>query len=295
MKGRIFLFLLVLLFGFLQCGYCTVLADVYWHMSDEPPSSNWITWPYEATSEDIINFSGPSILAGSPCIAEEFYGGVPTLAIDHINKTIELLFEPPVSEICFTVVVCGLFGQFGPLGEGEWLFFSDAGGDIRFHIEFTVSPPPIIEMEYPNGGESFVAGSSHVVHWRDLRFEDVCPSTYVLEYSIDNGSNWITDVTIPGRCSALWTVPDVNSDECLVSVYDTSEPDKGDQSDQTFTIYQCTESFAADYNVDCYVNGYDYSLFAWWWGFEMAAMSELAEMASTWLECSNPYDPDCGD
>ena len=101
-------------------------------------------------------------------------------------------------------------------------------------------------------------------------------------------------MTIPGRCSALWTVPDVNSEGCLIRIYDISEPDKSDQSDQRFTIYQCTQTSAADYNMDCYVNGYDYSLFAWWWGLEMADMNDLADLADSWLMCGNPYDPLCG-
>ncbi len=295
MFRRTYFFVLAVVCGFSVCGYCTVVSEVDWHGGESPPSEEWIIWPYEPTTEGIINFSGPSVPAGSPCMAEEYYGGVPTITIDHNNRSIELWFEPPPSEICFPVLVCGLEGRIGPLEEGEWLFSSNAGRDIRFNIEFSVSPPPIIKLEDPNGGESFVAGSGHVVSWRDLRFEGICPSTYELEYSTDNGHNWITDMTIPGRCSVLWTVPDVNSDECLVRVYDISEPDDGDQSDETFTIYQCTESFGADYNVDCYVNGYDYSLFAWWFGLEMSDMSELAELASTWLECSNPYDPDCGE
>ena len=309
MKERIYLLTLVLFFGFSQCGYCTVVTEVDWHPGSEPPSWSWIIWPMHPTADDIIGFAGPTAMEGNWCEATRHYGGWPTITIYHGNKTVELWFMPPAPDYCPAVVapVCGLQGQFGPLDEGEWVFFGNVDipdlpdprrggeGDIAFSIEFTVAAASLVELDDPNGGESFVAGSRHVVSWRDLRFEGICPSTYELQYSTDNGNNWITDMTIGGRCSALWTVPDVNSDECLVRVYDISEPDDGDQSDNVFTIYQCTESFAADYDVDCYVNGYDYSLFAWWWGFEMAEMSELAELASTWLECSNPYDPDCGD
>ncbi|MHC4214584.1 MAG: hypothetical protein ACYSWP_14570 [Planctomycetota bacterium] len=279
---------------------CLAVAEVGWNGGLGP--DYWIIWPTESTTEDIINFSGPTMCGGDNCCfgdhckAERYYGGIPAITIDHENRTIELWFEPPPPPndvYCIQVGVCGLDGQFGPLEQGEWLFFSDTGRDIRFNIEFSVTPPPIIELENPNGGESFVAGSRHIVSWRDLRFEGFCPSTYNLQYSTDNGHNWTTQMTIPGRCSTLWTVPDVNSDECLIRIYDTSEPDNPDQSDQTFTIYQCTQSFAADYNLDCYVNGYDYALFAWWWGFEMADMNDLAELADSWLLCSNPYDPLC--
>ena len=257
----------------------------------------------DPTADDIIGFSGPTDWASNSCYAGLLYGS-PNITIDQGNRTVELWFEPPSGGYCIALwaPVCGLVGQFGPLEEGEWVFFSNSTfpyppfpGAILFSIDFTVSATSLLELSDPNGGESWVAGSRHLVVWDDLRSEDTCPGTYVMEYSTDGGQTWITEETVPGICSLLWTVPDVNSQECLVRVYDSADPEISDQSDNVFTIYQCTESFAADHNVDCYVNGYDYSLLAWWWGFEMAEMSELAELANTWLECSNPYDPDCID
>ena len=303
MFRRTYFFVLAVVCGFSVCGYCTVVSEVDWHGGEIPPSEEWIIWPENPTFEDGIHFSGPTEVGSNACFAEIQYG-YPTLTIDHNNKTVELWFEWPGPFGClmFWAPVCGLEGQFGPLEEGEWVFFSNSTfpyppfpGPILFSIDFSVTAASLVKLDSPNGGEFWVAGSRHLVQWDDLRSEDTCPGTYVMEYSTDGGQTWETEETVPGRCSLLWTVPDVNSQECLVRVYDSADPEISDQSDNVFTIYQCTESFAADHNVDCYVNGYDYALFAWWWGYEMAEMSELAEMASTWLECSNPYDPDCID
>lgn len=292
MRERLFLAASLVVGIFSSCGYCSVVAEVDWHQGEEPPSETWIIWPSEPTSDEVINFSGPTIRAGSPCAASEYYGGWPTITIDEYNRTIELWFEPPPGGLCAPIIVCGLEGRFGPLAEGEWLFFGDHD-ELRLHIRFEVSVGPLVKLEDPNGGESLVAGSLHEVRWQDLRTPGTCPGVYVIEYSTDNGHTWITEFTVGGRCSYWWSVPEVDSDECLVRVSDISYPGRGDRSDETFTIYQCTKQLPGDQNTDCYVNGYDYALVAWWWRFGLSDMHELAALADSWLMCGDPFDPGC--
>jgi len=306
MRKRLFLVAFLVVGIFSSCGYCSVVAEVDWRRCTEPPIERWTIWPRNPTSTDIIDFSGPTGMYSNGCYGDMAMGGSPTLTIDEAQRTVQLWFQPPAPDICMDVVipVCGLEGQFGPLSEGDWVFFCDGTAPDpwvppdpwqwpRFHIPFDVSAAPLLKLEDPNGGQSWVAGSLHKVRWRDLRAEGACPGVYVIQYSTDNGHTWTTELTIPGRCSFWWSVPDVDSDECLVRVSDASDPAASDRSDQTFTIYQCTKQLPGDQNVDCYVNGYDYALVAWWWSFGLADIHELAALAESWLMCGNPFDPGC--
>jgi hypothetical protein len=47
--------------------------------------------------------------------------------------------------------------------------------------------------------------------------------------------------------------------------------------DDVFTIFQCPGVIPGDLNGDCYVDWKDF-----------------ADFAANWLECGNPFDPNCG-
>ena len=95
-----------------------------------------------------------------------------------------------------------------------------------------------------------------------------------IEYSANNGADWTPIDTSANIGSYSWLVPDVNSDECLVWISDAGYRPAGDLSDDVFRIYVCTLAF--DLNHDCVVDFFDFSL-----------------LASEWLECGDPADPDC--
>jgi len=101
------------------------------------------------------------------------------------------------------------------------LFVSKSGWDAR--------------VLAPNGGEIWQAGSAKVIYW--LFTGTGCFVNVYL--SQNNGASWITLTPSPvstalGRYS--FTVPSVNSDQCLIKVVSTSNPDLYDVSDAPFTI-----------------------------------------------------------
>lgn len=73
---------------------------------------------------------------------------------------------------------------------------------------------PTLKLDSPNGGEEFVVGNNTVITWSGVPRGD----TVTLEYSIDNGMNWIriTDKATGGRY--LWQLPRTPSRDCLVRV-----------------------------------------------------------------------------
>jgi|GEM_PF-1303859 len=98
---------------------------------------------------------------------------------------------------------------------------------------FFIYIPPSITVTSPNGDENWPAGSMHDITWTSTgTVGDV-----KIEYSINNGSSWtdIIESTINDGIFS-WTVPNTQSDVCLVRVSET-DGDPSDVSDAVFSIY----------------------------------------------------------
>ncbi|MBS3817851.1 MAG: hypothetical protein KGY76_09860, partial [Candidatus Thermoplasmatota archaeon] len=107
---------------------------------------------------------------------------------------------------------------------------------------FTTNAPPTVDLTRPDGGEHLMAADTETIWW-NMSDEDVNSDLTVdLYYSKDNGSNWNTITTgIAGTAnpnSYDWTVPNVQSSDCLVKaeVTDTVGSSSTDQSAGVFTI-----------------------------------------------------------
>jgi hypothetical protein len=119
-----------------------------------------------------------------------------------------------------------------------------------------------ITLIYPNGGEKLASGTTKTISWNSTGSID----NIYIEYSNDNGANWnIIDANTPNDGQYEWLVPEVDSNQCLVSVSDANDPAVYDTSDDVFTIFQCTASIASDLNNDCVVDFADYAIFADHW------------------------------
>ena len=259
-------------------------AEVNWHGGESPPSLTWVINPNEPNVNEIIYFSGPTEVYSNDCFARMAMGGSPTLTINPNEKTVELWFQPPAPEYCIAVwaPVCGLEGHFGPLAGGDWLFFCESPmpGVLpwpNFYIQFKVSSLAVLQ---PNGGEILLADSIYTINWTDFRSGSGCPGNYLLKYSTNNGESWtpIDSNSVSNTCSYDWLVPTVDSNECLIQIVDANDPNIVDTSDDLFYIYECQGPIIGDLDNNCYVDFLD-----------------LAVLSLHWLECGNPYDPDCGD
>ncbi|HDS84132.1 MAG TPA: hypothetical protein ENN97_02920 [Phycisphaerales bacterium] len=97
-----------------------------------------------------------------------------------------------------------------------------------------------------------------------------------VEFSHDNGKTWMP-VYPPNTGNAgvySWQVPLLDSDDCLVRISNAADLLVFDISDAVFSVYQC--DLEGDVTGDCRVNLDDFVL-----------------LASSWLECANPYDIGC--
>ncbi len=91
-----------------------------------------------------------------------------------------------------------------------------------------------IEINYPNGGETFTASSSQYIIWDDASLPQV-----KIEYSLDNGGTWnfiANSTSMSGTGLYSWTVPNVLSNNCLIKVTNTANASDFDISDATFSI-----------------------------------------------------------
>jgi hypothetical protein len=168
-----------------------------------------------------------------------YLGGTPTITIDPNQKTIELWFQPPPPFACPAVwyPVCGLKGWFGPLSDGNWLFYSEQIPSPygSFYIDVYVNgPPPTLTILNPNGDENLLVGSTYTIRWEDSRSEGYCGGNYLLDYSIDDGNSWIPvdSNTISNTCSYDWLVPSTDANQCLIRITDADDPNITDTSDQ---------------------------------------------------------------
>ena len=92
-----------------------------------------------------------------------------------------------------------------------------------------------IRIVSPNGDEAWMGGSTQPITWQSN------VANVKLEYSTDGGFNW-TEITgsTPNDSSYTWTVPAVESGNCLIRVSDAADPGMSDTSDDPFFIYSST-------------------------------------------------------
>ncbi len=91
-----------------------------------------------------------------------------------------------------------------------------------------------ITVTSPNGGEVWAGCTSKNITWT----ASGTSNNYTIDYSTDGGTNWtsVTSSLSTTSGSFTWTVPNINSSNCLVRVKDSNTPSIVDQSNSSFTI-----------------------------------------------------------
>jgi Bacterial Ig-like domain (group 3)/FlgD Ig-like domain len=130
---------------------------------------------------------------------------------------------------------------------------SAIGSSASVNIDNTL---PDAAVTSPNGGEAWLAGSSHDITWSAS--DDAGVSGVDLEYSIDNGGSWVSIASaLSNSGSYTWSVPAVISTAALVRVTarDTYGNARQDASDADFTIGGATSTtLAIDVSPSVYLD-----------------------------------------
>jgi len=104
---------------------------------------------------------------------------------------------------------------------------------------------PSVTVTSPNGGESWVAGSSHAITWTASDAEGIAANGIALEVSVDNGSSWLPVASgLANSGTFAWTVPAVVSTTALVraTAVDIHANAASDLSDAVFTVQEATST-----------------------------------------------------
>ena len=90
-----------------------------------------------------------------------------------------------------------------------------------------------IHLYSPNGGEALFSGETHTIDWLAKPYI----TDIKIEYSVNNGTDWVLiESSTTNDGSYDWTVPFVQSTQCLIRVSDASVPATNDDSDAVFSI-----------------------------------------------------------
>lgn len=106
---------------------------------------------------------------------------------------------------------------------------------MGFNDVFVSKLGSIHDLLSPYGGEVWQSGYTKTVYWDFL----YAGSEVNISLSINNGASWIMLNSIPVQASLgrfSFTVPMVNSSQCLIKVESTSNSNAYDVSDSTFSI-----------------------------------------------------------
>lgn len=101
---------------------------------------------------------------------------------------------------------------------------SDTSNDNTYRkssSNFTIYQEMSLDIVLPSGGECYVSGSEATICWSNFAVELVD-----IDYSIDEGNSWISIATSLGadERSYLWTIPEVETEQCQIRISDSSNP-----------------------------------------------------------------------
>lgn len=119
---------------------------------------------------------------------------------DHINNIEQVIIENP-SAGTYTVNVIG---------------YNLPSGTQDYVLSYEILKPSVT-VEYPYGGEKLVPGETETIRWTAYGDE---ANTFNIEYSIDNGNNWITINSnwASTNMSYDWVVPATITSNALIRV-----------------------------------------------------------------------------
>ncbi|MEL6844235.1 MAG: peptidase S8, partial [Bacteroidota bacterium] len=164
----------------------------------------------------------PLVLDHTPDPTTLNFPAVP--GVDSLNNVEQVrLYNPSAGN--YTLNVTGTDVPFG--NRSYWVVY-------EFHTDE-------ISLTYPYGGEGFVPGETQRLHW------DAQPisGNFTLEYTLDDGANWLPITTVPGNVRMYdWTVPTAITDQARVRI---SRGGLTSESAYNFTIIDVPQGLSVNY------------------------------------------------
>lgn len=182
----------------IPAGTSQVKVMLYWHDKEAE------VYPEKALVNDLdILMTTPSGATYEPWVLDHTSTGVDEVAtrgVDSLNNIEQITLENPTAGN-YTISVTGTEVPFGPQG---------------YHITYEFVTDEVI-VTSPLGGEVFSPSTTEYIQW-DVTSNNT--STFKVEYSTDNGTNWTTlsaNVAADKRFFA-WSVPATMTETAFVRV-----------------------------------------------------------------------------
>ncbi|AFL80837.1 subtilisin-like serine protease [Aequorivita sublithincola DSM 14238] len=188
---------------------------VYWSDSPASPGAN----PALVNDLDLL-VTDPSSTVLEPYILDPTPNPVTlnlpaTNGPDHLNNVEQVLVNNPAS------------GNYNINIKG----FNVPMGPQEYFVVYEIISDNVV-VTYPNAGESFVSSETESIHWDAVPVNTT--SSFVLEYSINDGSTWNAITTVPNTTTNYgWLVPNSVTGKAKIRVSNGSSQDV---SDETFSI-----------------------------------------------------------
>ena len=225
----------------------------------------------------------------------------PVFPYFELPALVEAYMDPPGTGFWLTVFGSseGPFNQekiFDDLIPATWDFLLDGQAELSTEMDWPIViggimliPPSasvsqatltikgtVIDILSPALGETLTGRSIYTISWQDYRSQSSCSHGYFLDCSIDGGQHWfaIDSNAVVGSCSYDWTVPNVNSQQCMIRITDANNLNFTDTTAGYFTIHRCP----TDLNGDAFVDFFDYAI-----------------LSLNWQQSPDPCDPNSGD
>ncbi|AQT70046.1 Ser-Thr-rich glycosyl-phosphatidyl-inositol-anchored membrane family protein [Anaerohalosphaera lusitana] len=139
----------------------------------------------------------------------------------------------------------------------------DASNPAVFDVSKSAFEIRPILLKSPQSGESVLVNSDHTIEWSTG--DMYADSQINIQHSFDKGESWIDLGTVANSGIYQWTVPEVESNQCLVYVAVADNSAVNDISKDTFLAYRCYEQLSGDLDGDCVVDLADLALLAESW------------------------------
>lgn len=126
---------------------------------------------------------------------------------------------------------------------------------------FEISP---LYLRSPQGGQKILVNSDYFIRW--VTGEALAEELVNIQYSTNDGLDWVDLGDTQNDGQYEWAVPAVESNQYRVRIRIAGQPDIEDWTADTFVVYRCYEQIPGDLDGDC-----------------MVGLSDLAILAQNWL------------
>lgn len=148
-------------------------------------------------------------------------------SLDNGFNWVQITPSHPTSALSYTWTVPSIGSSQARVRITSTLQFTQDESNATFSI-----PVPSVNIIYPDGGESFGAGTGQYIEWLASGLQQVR-----VQYTLNNGGSWMEIGTFPaGNNYCNWTPPSGATSQARIRAWNIEDPVNRDSSSAVFSI-----------------------------------------------------------